>query len=91
VEITRVVNIRSSKYDYYIGRPSMLGNPFRIGQGGSREEVIQKFREYFYARIDTDCKFRELVLSLAGKILGCYCKPKACHGDIIAEYLNGML
>jgi len=22
---------------------------------------------------------------LRGKILGCHCKPKACHGDILAE------
>lgn len=23
-----------------------------------------------------------------GKVLGCFCKPKACHGDILAEVLN---
>lgn len=25
---------------------------------------------------------------LIGKRLGCFCKPHACHGDIIANYLN---
>jgi hypothetical protein len=29
------------------------------------------------------------VRELRGKVLGCYCKPKRCHGDIIAEYVNG--
>jgi len=25
---------------------------------------------------------------LRGKILGCWCKPKACHGDVIIELLD---
>ncbi len=31
---------------------------------------------------------KEDVLALKGKTLGCHCKPAACHGDVIAEYLN---
>lgn len=27
-------------------------------------------------------------LQLRGKVLGCHCKPLACHGDILADYLN---
>lgn len=27
---------------------------------------------------------------LKGKILGCFCKPKACHCDIIKEYLDNL-
>ena len=26
---------------------------------------------------------------LRGKVLGCYCKPLACHGDVIVELLEG--
>ena len=26
---------------------------------------------------------------LKGKVLGCYCKPEACHGDIIVDFLEG--
>jgi hypothetical protein len=25
---------------------------------------------------------------IEGKILGCFCKPKQCHGDIIVEVLD---
>ena len=27
-------------------------------------------------------------MSLDGETLGCYCKPKACHGDIIIETIE---
>jgi len=72
---TTVVNTRHELYDEFIGRLSMLGNPFRIGVDGSREEVIA----------------RHIVKSLYGKRLGCYCHPLACHGDnyvVLTEELN---
>ena len=25
---------------------------------------------------------------LENKILGCWCKPKACHGDILVKYVE---
>jgi hypothetical protein len=25
---------------------------------------------------------------LKGKVLGCWCSPKACHGDILAKIAN---
>ena len=28
---------------------------------------------------------------LKGKFLGCWCKPEACHGDVIAEIVDGRL
>jgi hypothetical protein len=83
-----VVNLRKEKYDVYIGRGSIFGNPFHIGKDGNREEVIEKYKKYFEKRIAEDCKFKNAVLSLKGKVLGCYCKPLKCHGDVIAEYLD---
>lgn len=85
---TRVVNIKHEPCDIYIGRPSFWGNPFEIGEHGTREEVIQKYREYFYKMIKGDPDFRKAVESLRGKALGCYCKPLPCHGDVIVEYLE---
>lgn len=85
---TRIVNLRKEKYDVYIGRPSIFGNPYRIEVDGTREEVIEKFRLYFVDRITNDPPFRNAVLKLKGKRLGCYCKPAVCHGDVIAEWLD---
>jgi len=43
---TRVVHCKREVYDVYIGRPSKWGNPFKIGVDGTREEVIEKYRNY---------------------------------------------
>lgn len=86
---TTVVNIRArAKCDVYIGRPSPFGNPYVIGQDGDRDEVIRKYRAYFYSRLKMDLPFREQVKALKGKSLGCYCKPSICHGDVLASYLD---
>lgn len=82
-----VVNKNYEEFDVYIGRGSMFGNPFYIGRDGDRALVIDKYKAWFTKRLE-DPKFKKAVLALKGKRLGCYCKPKACHGDIIAEYLE---
>lgn len=84
---TKVVNIKKRTCEIYCGRGSIYGNPFKIGRDGDRKQVISKYREYFYKRL-TDSKFRDSILSLKGKILGCYCKPLDCHLDVIVEYLE---
>lgn len=87
---TTVVNIRQKgmRYDVYIGRGSPFGNPCRLGADGTREEVIVKFRWYFLEKLRTRPEFRRQVVALKGKVLGCYCKPLACHGDVIVKWLD---
>jgi len=85
---TTVEHVRYGTFTKYIGRPSIFGNPYTLGIDGTREEVIAKFKKYFYNRIETDKHFRDQVLGLKGHILGCYCFPKACHGDVIIEWLE---
>lgn len=87
--ITKVVNKdKGEKYDVYIGRGSRWGNPYAIGFDGDRDEVIHKFKYDFERGF---LKFsKEDVFELKGKTLGCHCKPAACHGDVIAEYLNAL-
>jgi len=82
---TLVVNCRKERYDVYIGRPSIFGNPFREG---SRTQVIDQYRQYFQDRIKNDPVFRKAVLSLRGKILGCFCAPRPCHGDVIVDWIE---
>lgn len=84
---TRIVNLRKEKYDVYIGRPSQFGNPFEIGRDGTRSEVIEKYKVWFYERLENP-QYKNQVLQLKGKTLGCFCKPSACHGDIIVDYLD---
>jgi len=81
---TRVVHCKRESYDVYIGRPSKWGNPFKIGVDGTREEVIEKYRNYIQSSYLLDH-----IQELKGKTLGCYCKPAACHGDILVELADG--
>lgn len=71
----------------YIGRPSIFGNPYVIGIDGNRREVLQRFAHYFLVKLKNEPQFRKEVLALRGKVLGCFCKPRLCHGDIIARWL----
>jgi hypothetical protein len=59
-----------------------MGHPFKTGKDGSREEVIQKYRQWILAN---PTLIAQLGRELKGKTLGCWCKPNACHGDILAE------
>ena len=59
----------------YVGRGSPWGNPFRIGQDGSREEVIARFCEEILPHLD--------VTPLVGRDLVCYCAPLPCHADAL--------
>ncbi len=97
IKITRVVNIKKEeKYaklrctpEYqYIGRGSYWGNPYSmIGTGDDRDEVIRKFKyDFDFEKFPN--KSKSEVFKLAGKRLGCFCKPEKCHGDVLAEFLN---
>ncbi len=79
--MTKVVHCKKEPYDIYIGRPSKWGNPFIIGRDGTRSDVISKYRDYI---LNND-SLRPNVRELQGKILGCYCHPLPCHGDVLAE------
>lgn len=85
----------------YIGRaragfPGTFGNdhpvaPYECRKCGvthKRGEAVQAYAKDFKARITTDTEFLKLILTLRGKKLVCFCSPRACHGDVIATFLN---
>ncbi len=88
---TIVVNIRTTKCDVYIGRGSKWGNPFAHTQSqhpvtrvASRDEAIRCYSEWIRKQPQLMAALPELI----GKVLGCYCKPAACHGDVLAALAN---
>lgn len=90
---TMVVHVNDAGgYDVYIGRAvrrrgfegSKWGNPFPLAMG-TREQVIEAFRRHLLESPDLLAALPEL----KGKRLGCWCKPKACHGDVLAELADG--
>ncbi len=65
----------------YIGKTSSWGSPFQVGWDGDLQEVIDKYRTWIEAQPDLVAQ----VASLRGKVLGCYCAPRPCHGDVLVE------
>jgi hypothetical protein len=88
-----IVHCKKESYDVYIGRPSKWGNPFtQIKEKNTKAEFIVSTRKKSIE------KYREWILSqpellndlyeLDDKILGCWCFPKSCHGDILIELIH---
>jgi hypothetical protein len=78
----KVTHCRDKKFTVYIGRPSVYGNPFIIGQDGTRDDVMRKFKKY---ALKNERVLKAIAALPKHAILGCYCKPKACHGDVIVK------
>jgi len=69
-------------------RPSRWGNPFKVGEHGTRPEVVQLFREWLTRddRAELVEKGREV---LTGYDLACSCPlDEPCHGDVWIEVLT---
>ena len=82
--MTTIVHCKKSPYDIYIGRPGKWGNPFEIGRDGTREEVIEKYENY----IRSTPRLLRQIPELRDKTLGCWCSPKACHGDVLIKLVK---
>ena len=70
----------------YVGRPSVLGNPFVIGKDGNREAVIHKYRRRLWTELQRgsgpvfDEIHRLAKLAKSGDlVLACWCFPEQCH------------
>ena len=68
-----------------IDRGSKWGNPFRIGPDGTREVVIENYRQHLYNRLQTGELSVQSLASLDSKTLACWCVPKNCHGHVLAK------
>ena len=90
----RVVNLRHEELGdaVYVGRASPrrglagspFANPYKIGQDGTRAEVIQKYLSWLLGR-------QELLLrlpDLRGRRLACWCSPEPCHADVLVELVD---
>lgn len=87
----KVVHCKKEPFDVYIGRPSIWGNPYSHKDGtkaqfrvSTIQEAIEKYRDYILGNPELLSRLPEL----AGKTLGCWCKPGPCHGDVLLELAN---
>lgn len=102
--MVEICNLRNSvmcnKYDVRVDRRSALGNPFYMNYEFERNEVCDKYEEWFKKQLaeGTNYKFLEelraitMVYQCYGKIrLFCWCYPKRCHAETIKKFLEGEL
>ena len=91
----QVVHFKKEPFNVYIGRPSKWGNPFTHIKDkytiakfivNSREEAVQAYKEWI--TLGEGQYLLKDLHELKGKILGCWCKPQSCHGDVLAELVN---
>lgn len=88
------INRARNNFTDYIGRKwaelegTIFGNPFHLGPDGDRTEVLLKFAEYWYAEEQRWLRMMAYIFLQPNAVLGCWCHPLACHGWIIAGYLN---
>ena len=80
--------------DTYIGRAIYQGgwnlsgskwaNPFRLSEfGNDRRKVLDAYEAYIRSKPE----LMDALPELRGKRLGCWCKPFACHGDVLVKLL----
>lgn len=82
-----------------VDRVSPLGNPFKVGQAGDRDLVIEMYREYLPDAYHNVLAVRDAVDQLVEyethsereTVLLCWCHPKACHASVIIDFVNNKL
>ena len=98
-----------NKHDYkgvgeYIGRPSVLGNPFSWKEGtlakyhvASRQASIDAYlpwlREQYKTNKAVHDELNRLVeIAKAGDlVLVCWCSPLPCHGDVLKSVIDKII
>lgn len=81
----------------YVGRPSVLGNPFPMRTESSRTEVIEKYRKWLWpkikrnnARVMAELNRLQAIADAGDLVLICWCHPLPCHADVIKKCLEWM-
>ena len=86
----RAVHCKREHHHVYVGRnpqwmaPSKWGNPFVVGTHGVRGECIAMYEGWLRENAVLFAALDEL----RGLVLGCWCAPHACHGDVLARLAN---
>jgi len=94
----RVVHCMRDPYDVYIGRgrdpktgkAGRWGNPFTHKPGTIAryrvkdvDEAISRYRSWLFQQIKNGQISLEELAALDDKVLGCWCAPGKCHGEIL--------
>ena len=93
--MVEVVNMRTCRPewgqpgDVRVDRATKWGNPYPITDTETRDDVIAKYTLYLLRCLgDGTLNVSDLK---EAKRLGCWCKPAACHGDVLRKAVEDVL
>lgn len=84
--------VAAGEKNLYVGRPSLLGNPFKLGVDGDRQEVLAKYRAWLWSEVQANSEVAQAIRALPeDAVLGCWCVScsnlgeEVCHAQVIAK------
>ena len=89
----QVVHCKRDPFDVYIGRgnkeqpASKWANPFYLKDPKDlveRKKVVERYQEWVLKQGELMHDLWEI----RGKVLGCWCAPRDCHGDVLSYLAN---
>ena len=66
---------------YKVAKPNKI---YKTGKYYTLDESLELYEKYIRESV---LLMREIE-ELRGKVLGCWCKPNRCHGDVLIKILN---
>lgn len=86
---TKIVSMRNGNkdFDIRIDRQSRWGNQHHMKNESvaERNRVCDENKKDLWRKIRNGSITLDELDALYGKVLGCWCKPKRCHGDDLVE------
>ncbi len=99
-----IVNLSTSNEDSgeYVGRGSVLGNPFSHVHGcgkfpvDCREDAIRAYEDWLLNKLQNQTepyytefnRLQQKYIAEGHLTLKCWCKPLPCHADVIAKFIT---
>lgn len=82
--------------DFYVGRPTLWGNPFRLTNprdDQQREACVRAYARHFAQRSRRQqlymlAPIRRVIVSEGGRLV-CFCTPRLCHAQVLAAWALG--
>ena len=82
----------------YVGRPSVLGNPYPLKDEKDRDVVIEKYGVWLRKEYAKRGKVYAALMELAHQyaagediVLVCWCAPRRCHAEVIRDAIIGIV
>lgn len=83
-----IINLYKEPFEVYIGRNPEHGNPKWGNPFNQKELQLWESLALYEDYIRNSPTLWDSLDELDGKTLGCYCKPKPCHGDVLVNLFN---